>query len=168
MRGYNQEMSYAHVFCGKTASTPSFMKTPLGGPGTTPAIAQGGSFNTIDENKPIIIDFGVGINGYVSDMTSTFVIGQLPQKFREAYSFTKEVKDFMENWAKPGRLCSSLYEESVKLAHEKGYGEYFMGYGENQVRFLGHGIGLEIDEYPISSSPRSLKTESKNPFVQAV
>ncbi|MFP4641147.1 MAG: M24 family metallopeptidase [Dehalococcoidia bacterium] len=149
MRGYNQEMHYAHVFCGKTGAVPSFLRTPLGGQGTTPAIAQGASSNTVAEGTPIIIDFGVGINGYVTDMTRTFVVGQLPQKFQQAYSFTKEVKDFMENWARPGRLCSSLYEESVKLAREKGYEEYFMGYGENQVAFLGHGIGLEIDEYPV-------------------
>ncbi|MBC8273913.1 MAG: aminopeptidase P family protein [Chloroflexi bacterium] len=149
MRGYNQEMFYAHIFCGKTAALPSFMKTPLGGSGTTPAIAQGASFNTIAENEPLVIDFGVGINGYVTDMTRTFVIGELPQELAKAYSFAKEVKDFMEHWVRPGRYCSLLYEQVIELAHEGGYQDYFMGYKEHQVPFVGHGLGLEIDEYPL-------------------
>lgn len=149
MRGYNQEMFYAHVFCGKTATISSHLKAPLGGLGTTPAIAQGASFNIIAENEPLIIDFGVGINGYVSDMTRTFVIGKLSEELQRAYSFAKEVKGFMENWVKPGKSCSLLYKEAVKLAHQRGYKDNFMGYQENRVPFVGHGIGLEIDEYPL-------------------
>jgi len=149
MRGYNQEMFYGHIFCGKTATLPSSMETPLGGLGTTPAIAQGASFNTIARNEPIIIDFGVGINGYVTDMTRTFVIGKLPAELEKAYSFAREVKDFMESWVRPGRQCSLLYQEAVELASRRGYGDYFMGYRENQAAFIGHGLGLEIDEYPL-------------------
>lgn len=149
MRGYNQEMFYGHIFCGRIAALPSSMETPLGGLGTTPAIAQGASFNAITSNEPIIIDFGVGINGYVTDMTRTFVVGKLSTELEEAYSFAREVKDFMEGWVRPGRQCSLLYREAVELARRRGYGDYFMGYRESQVAFVGHGLGLEIDEYPL-------------------
>ncbi len=149
MRGYNQEMFYAHILCGKTAAAPSFLAAPLGGMGTTPAIAQGASYNTIAENQPIIIDFGVGINGYVTDMTRTFVIGKLSPELQEAYDFALEVKNFMEEWVRPGRRCSSLYEEVMRLAQQRGYQDYFMGWKSEQVAFVGHGIGLEIDEYPL-------------------
>ncbi len=151
MHGYNQDMFYAHVFCGKIAAVPSFLKAPLGGLGTTPAIAQGASFNAITENEPIVIDFGVGINGYVTDMTRTFVIGQLSQELQRAYSFVKEVKDFMEHWVCPGKACSLLYKEVMKMVLQRSYQDYFMGYMGHQVTFLGHGIGLEIDEYPLIS-----------------
>ncbi|MFC1871044.1 M24 family metallopeptidase [Chloroflexota bacterium] len=149
MRGYNQEMFYAHVLSGETAAIPSFLAAPLGGMGTTPAIAQGASYNTIVENQPIIIDFGVGINGYVTDMTRTFVIGNLPPELQQAYEFTVMVKNFMEEWVIPGRSCSSLYKEVLNLVHQKGYQDSFMGWKEKQVAFVGHGIGLEIDEYPL-------------------
>lgn len=152
MRGYNQEMFYGHIFCGRIAALPSSMETPLGGLGTTPAIAQGASFNVITSNEPIIIDFGVGINGYVTDMTRTFVIGKLSAELEEAYSFAREVKSFMEGWVKPGRQCSLLYQEAVELARRRGYGDYFMGYRESQAAFIGHGLGLEIDEYPLIAS----------------
>lgn len=149
MRGYNQEMFSAHVFCGKTATLSPTMNVPLGGLGTTPAIAQGASFNVITENEPLIIDFGVGINGYVTDMTRTFVIGKLSQKLQEAYSVAKEIKEFAEQWVAPGRSWSQLYREIIELVRQKGYQDYFMGCRGHQVAFIGHGIGLEIDEYPV-------------------
>ncbi|MFC1958818.1 M24 family metallopeptidase, partial [Chloroflexota bacterium] len=149
MRGYNQEMFYGHILCGKTAAIPSFLAAPLGGMGTTPAIAQGAGYNKIVENQPIIIDFGVGINGYVTDMTRTFVIGKLSPELQEAHDFALEVKNFMEEWVKPGLRCSSLYKEVMTLTQERGYQDYFMGYKGGQVAFVGHGIGLEIDEYPL-------------------
>jgi Xaa-Pro dipeptidase len=149
MRGYNQEMFCTHIFCGKTATPSPTMNVPVGGLGTTPAIAQGASLNVITKNEPLIIDFGVGINGYVTDMTRTFVIGKLSQKLQQAYSVAKEIKDFMEQWVTPGRSWSQLYRETLKLARRRGYQDYFMGYKEHQVSFVGHGIGLEIDEYPV-------------------
>jgi Xaa-Pro aminopeptidase len=149
MRGYNQEMFSAHVFCGRTATLPPTMNVPLSGLGTTPAIAQGASWHVIAEDEPLIIDFGVAINGYVTDMTRTFVIGNLPDELRRAYSVAKEIKDFMEQWVTPGKSCSQLYKEVIELAKRRGYQDHFMGYKGHQVGFVGHGIGLEIDEYPV-------------------
>ena len=149
MRGYNQDMFSTHVYCGKTGATPSFLVAPLGGQGSTPAIAQGGGFNRIIENAPILIDFGVAMNGYTTDVTRTFVIGDLPPDLQKAYSFTLEIKHFMEGWVKPGKYCDELYDEIMRQVHEAGYQDHFEGYKENQVQFVGHGIGLEIDEYPL-------------------
>ena len=165
MRGYNQEMFYAHVLSGTTAAIPSFTKTPLAGLGTTPAIAQGASFNTIAENEPLLIDFGVGINGYITDMTRTFVIGQLPRELQQAYSFAQKVKGFMEHWVRPGRRCSLLYKEIIKSAQQEGYQDHFMGYKEHQVSFIGHGIGLEIDEYPLVAPKFHQKFEENMVFA---
>jgi len=165
MRGYNQEMFYAHVFCGQTAAIPSFLEAPLGGQGTTPAIAQGASFNRIAENEPIIIDFGVGVNGYVTDVTRTFVIGKLPQRLEKAYEFAREVKDFMEGWVRPGRRCSELYREVMKLVEGRGYQDHFMGYKGHQVPFVGHGIGLEIDEYPLIAPNFHMEFEENMVFA---
>ncbi len=165
MRGYNQEMFYAHVLCGQSAAIPSFLEAPLGGWGTTPAIAQGAGFNRIAENEPIIIDFGVGINGYVTDVTRTFVIGKLPRRLEEAYAFAKEVKDFMETWVRPGRRCAELYREVMKLVRQRGYQNHFLGYKGHQVSFIGHGIGLEIDEYPLIAPSFNVEFEENMVFA---
>lgn len=149
MRGYNQDMFSAHIYCGKTGATPSFLVAPLGGQGTTPAIAQGGGFNKITENTPILIDFGVAMNGYTTDVSRTFVIGELSPELQKAYAFAREIKQFMESRMKPGKYCDELYDEIIKRVQEAGYQDHFEGYQGNQVQFVGHGIGLEIDEYPL-------------------
>ncbi|NIQ40106.1 MAG: M24 family metallopeptidase [Proteobacteria bacterium] len=149
MRGWNQEMFHSHVLCGKTGATPSFTETPIGGSGTTPAIAQGAGHNRIKRNESILLDLGVGINGYVADVTRTFVIGQLPKKFYKGYEVLHEVAALVESKARPGILCNSLYREAIKLVEGRGLTAYFMGFGDDKVQFLGHGIGLEIDELPV-------------------
>ncbi len=149
MRGWNQEMFHCHVLCGKTAAIPSFTETPIGGSGTTPAIAQGAGHNRIKRNEPILVDLGAGINGYVADLTRTFVIGQLPVKFYEGYRMLQEVEAIVESEARPGVLCSHLYREALRIAEAEGLDAYFMGFGEGKVDFLGHGLGLEIDELPV-------------------
>ncbi|MDY6862310.1 MAG: Xaa-Pro peptidase family protein [Thermodesulfobacteriota bacterium] len=151
IRGWNQEMFYTAVLCGGTAGVPSYMESPIGGPGTTPAIAQGASKNKIKKNEPIFIDFGVGINGYIGDMTRTYTIGRLPDKLYKSYSVLKEIESKVIEKASPGTPCSALYNEAEKIAEKRGFDRFFMGCGEGKVFFIAHGIGLEIDELPVIS-----------------
>ncbi len=149
MRGWNQEMTYAHVLSGESGATMSFLDSPHGGSGNTPAMAQGASFRKIGKNEPIGIDYGVGINGYLADQFRTFVIGNLPDELMKAHDFSVEIHSLFVKEAKPGISCSDLYRLALKKAEKTGFGKQFMGYGEERARFVGHGLGLEIDEYPI-------------------
>jgi Xaa-Pro dipeptidase len=151
MRGFNQEMTYAHVLSGETGSTVSFCDTATGGVGTTPAMAQGAGFRRIRRNEPIGIDYGVGINGYLGDEFRTYVVGDLPANLQRAYGCAQEILHLLVEEARPGVPCSQLYFLAEKEAEKRGYADFFNGYGEGKVRFIGHGIGLEIDEYPIIS-----------------
>jgi len=149
MRGWNQEMTYAHVLSGESGATISFLDSPHGGKGNTPAMAQGASFRRIGRNEPIGIDYGIGINGYVADQFRTLVIGDLPDELMKAHDFSVEIHSLFVKEARPGVSCSDLYRLALKKAEKTGFGQYFNGYGEGKVRFVGHGLGLEIDEYPI-------------------
>jgi Xaa-Pro dipeptidase len=149
MRGWNQEMTYAHVLSGESGATISFLDSPHGGKGNTPAMAQGASFRRIGKNEPIGIDYGVGINGYLADQFRTFVIGDLPADLMRAHDCSVEIHSLFVKEAIPGVSCSDLYRLALKKAEKTGFGEHFMGYGEGKVRFVGHGLGLEIDEHPI-------------------
>ncbi len=148
-RGYNQEINCCHILSGPDSALSTYVKGPLGGKGTTPNIPLGAGFNVVSKNEPVIIDFGVGINGYVSDMTRTYVVGKIPVEMQKAYEVSREVKLFMEGWVKPGRLCADLYKEIIALVKESGFADHFMGYKKNRVSFVGHGLGLELDEYPV-------------------
>jgi len=149
MRGWNQEMTYAHVLSGESGATISFLDSPHGGRGNTPAMAQGASFRRIGKNEPIGIDYGVGINGYLADQFRTFVIGELPAELMRAHDCSVEVHNLFVKEAKPGVSSSELYRLALKEVEKTGFGKHFMGCGEGKVRFVGHGLGLEIDEYPI-------------------
>jgi Xaa-Pro aminopeptidase len=98
---------------------------------------------------PIQIDFSIAYNGYITDGARTYVVGTLPRKLMEAYEVTLEIRDEMEKIAKPGVPCSHLYHFSSQIVRKRGLEEYFIGTKKDQAPFVGHGIGLEIDELPL-------------------
>ena len=91
------------------------------------------------------------MNGYLADQFRTCVIGELARNLEKAHDCSRDIHRLLQREAKPGIPCSKLYALAVETATSNGYGDFFMGYGEGQVKFIGHGIGLEIDEYPIIS-----------------
>lgn len=151
MRGWNQEMTHAHVLAGESGAAVSFLDSPHGGLGNTPAMAQGASFRKIGRNEPIGIDYGVGVQGYIADQFRTFVIGDLPDDLKRAHDLSFEIHRCFAEEAKPGLPCSDLYRLLMEKVKKSPYESYFNGYGEGKVKFIGHGLGLEIDEYPILS-----------------
>ncbi len=160
MRGWNQEMTYAHVLSGESGATISFLDSPHGGRGNTPAMAQGAGHRRVGRNEPIGIDYGIGINGYVADQFRTLVIGDLPDELKRAHDFSVEIHFLFVKEARPGVTCTDLYRLALKKAEATGFGQYFNGYGEGKVRFVGHGLGLEIDEYPILAPRFNQKLEA--------
>jgi len=151
MRGWNQEMTYAHVLSGESGSAVSLLNSPQGGTGNTPAMAQGAGFRRVKKNEPIGIDYGVAINGYVGDQFRTYVIGDLSDPLKKAYACARDILSLLIDKAHMGVSCAELYAAASAKANADGLGDFFMGYGEGQVKFIGHGIGLEIDEYPVIS-----------------
>ena len=149
MRGLNQEMMNIHVLSGANACASSFGDTPLCGLGATHAIAQGSSAKRIKRDEPIVIDYGGGHNGYVTDETRTFVIGELKDHFKHAHQVARSIIDAVESSAKSGDVATSIYERAKAIAAQEGLDPYFMGHGEGQVAFVGHGLGLEVNEWPI-------------------
>jgi Xaa-Pro aminopeptidase len=160
MRGWNQEMTYAHVLSGESGATVSFLNSPHGGSGNTPAMAQGASFRRIRRNEPIGIDYGVGINGYIADQFRTFVIGDLSPELMKGHDCSIAIHHLFMNEAKPGVSCTDLYRFSLQEAEKSGLREYFMGHEEGKVKFIGHGLGLEIDEYPALAPHINQKLET--------
>jgi Xaa-Pro aminopeptidase len=154
MRGWNQEMMYAHVLSGPNGDAPSYLNSAHGGEGTCPAMPQGAGRRAIRRNEPIMVDFGVGINGYVGDQSRTYVIGSLPDPLQEAHDCSRRILDRFARSARPGITCRTVYETAAAEAERAGLGHCFMGHGPDQLQFVGHGIGLEVDELPVLT-PRS-------------
>jgi Xaa-Pro dipeptidase len=148
MRGFNAEIFYAQIFSGADTAVPAYMDTPLGGLGLNPSYGQGASYKKIGRHEPIVIDFAGCFDGYLVDQTRMFSFGELPDKLKKGYEDMLRVQDRMIALA-PGRPAwGAIYNECLALAVGMGYADSFMGLKGAQVSFIGHGIGLEMDEYP--------------------
>ncbi|MEI6208826.1 MAG: Xaa-Pro peptidase family protein [Desulfuromonadales bacterium] len=148
MRGFNSEVFYGHVYSGSDSSVPSYSDTPLGGLGLNTSFGQGAGLKRIERNEVIVVDLAGCSDGYLVDQTRIFVIGGLSNRLRIAYEDMLKVQKLMENIAVPGASWGSIYDECLERAIEMGYADSFMGAQGSQVSFIGHGLGVEIDEFP--------------------
>ena len=148
MRGFNQELFYGHIFSGEDAALISHLDAPLGGKGMNPSVAQGAGFRTIRRGDPVVVDFVGNVGGYLIDQTRIMTVGVLADDFTESFYQARTIADAVVSAAVPGVLWSDLWDLSIKKAEELGVIDRFMGLSGEQVRFVGHGIGLEVDEYP--------------------
>lgn len=149
LRGYNQEVVTGMVMAGAAAAVPSSFDGPAGGLGLGTAFPQNVSRLPVGRNEPILIDLGCCIDGYVIDQTRTAVIGELSEPLLQAYRLSEAILGETEQSMKPGGAPSALYAKALELCQQAGLSAHFMGYGADQARFLGHGIGLELDEWPV-------------------
>jgi Xaa-Pro aminopeptidase len=149
MRAYNQEIITGMVASGEAAAVPTYFDGPAGGLGLHQAAPQGASQSIIQKNEPILVDIGCCIEGYVIDQTRMVCIGSLSDKLQHAYHLSQQILYETEQSLRPGISCEDVYTQALAIVAESGLQDYFMGYGSDQVKFLGHGIGLEIDEFPV-------------------
>lgn len=148
MRGFNQEQYYGHVLTGENSAAITFFDGPTGGSGLNPSYPQGAGAAVIRENEPILIDFVTVLRGYLVDQTRIFCVGELPPHLHEAHRQAVRIRDALAEMGKPGVACSDLYKKAEEMANEGGLANHFMGYVE-RVNFIGHGVGIELDELPI-------------------
>jgi len=149
MRSFNGEMLFAHVFSGADAACPAYLDTPLGGVGPHPSFGQGASWQRIQVHQPVVIDTGSFVDGYLVDQTRILSIGELPDHLLTAYSDMLRVQTLMQRIVVPGITWAEVYARCYALALELGYADNFMGAKGAQASFIGHGLGIEIDELPI-------------------
>jgi len=148
MRGFNMESVYGHVMAGAGAAMTSASPGPTGGRGHGPYFSQGAGHGRIHPHEPVLIDYTSNVFGYMSDQTRIFSKGDLPEKFHQAHRVMLSVQEAVAREGKPGTLASDLYDLAIKTAKDGGWAQNFMGYPE-PVPFVAHGVGLELDEWPI-------------------
>lgn len=148
MRGFNSELFYAQIFSGSDGAVPAYADTPLGGMGLNPSFGQSAGLKLIARNEPIIVDFGGCSDGYLCDQTRVFAIGSLPDHLRKGYDDMLRIQERMKKVAVSGTPWGAIYADCLDLATQMGHADNFMGVPGSQVSFIGHGLGVEIDEYP--------------------
>lgn len=159
MRLWGSEMFYGHLLAGPSGAVPSFLSSPTGGTGANPAVAQGAGFRTIQRHEPVLLDYVFALNGYYSDHTRIFSLGKPDESLVSAHAAMLDVQALIKKAAKPGTQSGELYDMAIKRAAELGYEKNFMGVGKERIRFIGHGVGVELDEYPFLAVGQKLELQ---------
>lgn len=149
MRAYNQQNSSGIIVSGASAAFPTSFDGPAGGEGLSAAFPFGASRRTFEKNVPILIDVGCCIDGYHIDQSRTIVFGELPDDLQYAYDAAERIAKQTETNMRAGTVCERLYLDAVTMAEAEGLVDHFMGFKADRAKFLGHGIGLELDEFPV-------------------
>jgi Xaa-Pro aminopeptidase len=153
MENYGEEVFLGHVSAGENANYPSVFNGPVGLRGVHPAIPHmGHPAKRWERGETLVCDIGFVRGGYHTDKTQVYWAGHrdtLPPRAAAAHAFCVEVQGWLAERLRPGAVPSALAAHCFAWAERAGWSEGFMALGGNKVRFLGHGIGLAIDEYPV-------------------
>jgi len=148
-RRFNSIVPIGHIMSGSSAAIPSFLASPTGGRGTSVVFPHGPGYRKIKRNEPVFVDT-VGIcNGYIADATRIFSLGKIEPELVEAYEASCQIEEAIAREMMPGRTARELFELSESEGARLGYGDFLGGPVGSKCGFVGHGVGLELDEYPV-------------------
>ena len=122
------------------ASALSFDTIIAGGPNGANPHAQPGP-RPVEKGDMIVMDYGCCVADYHSDMTRTVCLGEPSEEQRHVYDVVRQAHEECASMAKAGVIGKDVYDHSVKVISDAGYGDYYK-------HGLGHGVGVEIHEEP--------------------
>jgi len=149
MRGFKQEMFFGHLLSGQAGAVASFLDSPTGGMGVSVASPQGAGYRLIRSGEPVTVDYCGVYNGYGVDQTRLYSIGSIDRQLNLAFEAALAVQEAVTALLKPSVTGGEIYLEALHVAKKFGLAEHFMGFGDAQAKYVGHGVGLEFDEFPI-------------------
>jgi Xaa-Pro aminopeptidase len=148
-RRFNHTLPMGHLMAGESAAVPSYVASPTGGTGVSLLHPQGPGFRKIKRNEPVLVDFGGVYNGYTADETRIFSIGSLSRELEKAHLAALAIEEAVAKALVSGTTGRDLFNLSEAKGARLGYQEHLGGPAGSKVGFVGHGVGLEIDEYPV-------------------
>lgn len=148
-RGFNSEIGYGAFSIGDNACFPTSFPGSTGFRGLYPAISNTGSNRSLEPGEPLLVDIAGGYQGYLADAARTFSLGPLPEDMRRAHTMLMDLNSEIELMLKPGTECRRICEYAFEIIGDSPYISGFMGVGDNFMKYVGHGIGLELDEWPV-------------------
>lgn len=151
--GDEMEIFMGNVLTGRNADEPSPYDFAMGGLGLDPSLPVGANGTVIKPGIPVMVDVNGNYTGYMTDMTRMYYIDHLPDEARRACKLSADICEALAAMMIPGAKACDLYAKAVAMVEEAGMKEYFMGH-RSQAGFVGHGVGIEVNEAPVIA-PRS-------------
>ena len=147
---FGTEMILGQLGFGESTLYPTAFDGPGGCPGAAPGAPVLGSHRRmLADGDLVFVDCACGVQGYHTDKTMTYMFGRsIPDEAIEAHHRCVEIQDETAELLRPGTSPSEVYE-TIIADLEPEFLENFMGFGDRRVFFLGHGVGLQVDEMPV-------------------
>ncbi|MDL2315923.1 Xaa-Pro peptidase family protein [Desulfovibrio sp. OttesenSCG-928-A18] len=153
MNAAGEEMFLGYTSSGQGGNYPTYYNGPLGSFGMHPAAPYLGSPHKVwEKGEFLLVDTGFCFEGYNTDKTISYFAGKekdIPTRAAKGHELCRRIELDIARELRPGAIPAELYAKALAMADQGGFGKEFMGLGENKVPFLGHGIGLCIDEWPV-------------------
>tara|TARA_A100000164_G_scaffold300871_1_gene275931 strand:- start:605 stop:1552 length:948 start_codon:yes stop_codon:yes gene_type:complete len=149
MRKWPMDCDRVVIASGPSGSVPSYFDSAIGGIGASPISSLGAGFRKVKEGEPVLVDIVHLHRGYVSDCTRMLSAGTLSDTWHSRLEDMIEIRDSVIGSLGRGDDCSKSWEIGRSLADEMGHSENLMGIQPDQSSFLGHSVGLELDETPV-------------------
>lgn len=151
--GENMDIYMGSLLVGKNAEVASPFDFALGGGGINPILPLGASGERIEEGQTIMVDMAGNYSPWMTDMTRVFSLGKTTELAYKAHQVSIEIHEYAMSVIKPGVSCAEIYNKAMEIVEQNDLQPYFMG-TDLQAKFIGHGVGLEINEPPVFT-PRS-------------
>jgi Xaa-Pro dipeptidase len=147
---FDTEIILGQIGFGESSIYPSYFNGPGGNYGMSPSVPLIGNRDTkLKKGDLVFIDAGCGYEGYNTDKTMTYMYKKsLPPYAVDIHVKCVNIQNQIAGMLKPGAIPSEIYNNIMNNLDTE-FLENFMGYGNRRVNFLGHGIGLLIDELPV-------------------
>ncbi len=147
---YDTEMLIGHLCFGESSIYPTYFDGPGGNYGMSAAVPLLGSHTHLLKSGDLVfVDVCCGVDGYNTDKTMTYIFdGELPPEAINIHRRCVEIQDEVAAMLKPGAIPAEIFATAMANI-EPDFMQNFMGFGERQASFLGHGIGLHVDEWPV-------------------
>ena len=139
-----------------TVLAPEF-DTICVGPGLSPAMPFGPGNHEFRAGEPVLFDYYGCCGGYMVEEGRMLSLDRPPVEAGWAYEAMRQVLRKIETRLGPGQETGRLFETARREARLLGYEEQFLSSGRSQWPFVGHGIGLELDEPPLLAVGRKDK-----------
>jgi Xaa-Pro aminopeptidase len=165
LRAFCQELFYGVVVSGPSGAVGSSLDGPVSGMGLSPAFPQGASPKIIGDDEAVLLDMVGAWGGYLADGARVFYRKNLPDRAARAYEVSLEIQDAVVNLARPGTPAGELFAAAERIAQSHGLLDHLMGIGDGRLSYIGHGIGLEVDESPVIAKGSDQRLVEGNVFA---
>lgn len=136
------------IASGETLPLISGHAMTVTGTGTSRTMPWGPSNRPLERGDFLVADLALPYAGYNGDVARTYVVGEPTEEQREWFDLTLSIHEAARAVMEPGVPAEKPFLAARDKAEEEGVADWLCGYAEMQAPYIGHAIGLEVDEEP--------------------